>query len=302
MRNRLSLILGSLVIAGLLLSACGGAGGGGPEIRVGSKEFTEQHLLGNMYEMLLDDAGYNATYSAIGGSAEVHSALVNGEIDVYPEYTGTGLLTHLEQEYDPSMSGEDVYQTVKQQYQEQWDLTWLDPVQFNNTYCLAMPQERAEELGIETISDLTEHASELELGATQEFLERSDGLPGLEEAYGSFNFEATIGLDPGLKYSGLREGEFDVTTCFGTDGQIAGFNLRVLEDNQNFWPPYPAAPVIRDEVLEEHPEVADILNQLSPLLDGQTMSDLNWQVDGEGREADTVAREFLTEQGLLDSE
>lgn len=301
MRKRLHLLLGLFVALGLAISACGG-GGTATAVRVGSKEFTEQHILGNMYEMLLDDAGFDASYSAIGGSSEVHDALVNGEIDVYPEYTGTGLLTHLGAEYDPSMTGEDVYQTVKDEYQEQWDLTWLQPAAFNNTYCLAMPQARAEELGVETVSELSQMAPDLKFGATQEFLERSDGLPGLQETYGGFNFAETFGLDPGLKYSGLREGEFDVTTCFGTDGQIAGFNLVVLEDDMGFWPPYPAAPVVRDEVLEANPEIADVLNQLSPLLDGQTMSDLNWKVDGEGMEADTVAREFLLENGLISEE
>ncbi len=301
MRKRLHFALGLFVVLGLALSACGG-GGGATEIRIGSKEFTEQHVLGNMYEMLLDDAGFDASYSAIGGSSEVHDALVNGEIDVYPEYTGTGLLTHLGGEYDPSMTGQDVYDTVSGEYQEQWDLTWLEPTSFNNTYCLAMPQARAEDLGLETVSQLSEMAPDLKFGATQEFLDRADGLPGLQETYGGFNFEETFGLDPGLKYSGLQEGEFDVTTCFGTDGQIAGFGLKVLEDDMGFWPPYPAAPVVRDEVLEENPEVADVLNQLAPLLDGQTMSDLNWQVDGEGREADEVAREFLLENGLISEE
>lgn len=301
MRKRLGMALGLMIILGLVLTACGG-GGEATELRIGSKEFTEQHILGNMYEMLLDDAGFDATYSAIGGSSEVHSALVNGEIDIYPEYTGTGLLTHLEGEYDPSMTGQDVYNTVSEQYEERWNLTWLAPTEFNNTYCLAMPEARAEELGLETVSDLSTMASDLSFGATQEFMERADGIPGLQETYGGFNFAQTFALDPGLKYSGLQEGEFDATTCFGTDGQIAGFNLRVLEDDMGFWPPYPAAPVVRDEVLEANPEIADVLNQLAPLLDGTTMSALNWSVDGEGGEADTVAREFLIENGLISGE
>lgn len=287
------------VIIALLLAACGGDGEG-TAVRIGSKEFTEQHLLGNMYEMLLDDAGFDATYTAMGGTAENHTALLEGEIDLYPEYTGTALLTHLGMDYDPSMSVDDVYQTVKEQYEEQWDLTLLEPTQFNNTYCLTMPEARAQELGIETVADLTAQADGLVFGTTQEFIERADGLPGLEEVYGTFNFAEVVGLDPGLLYTGINEGDIDVTTCFGTDGQIEAYDLVVLEDNQNFWPPYPAAPVIRQEVLDENPEIGDVLNELSSRLDGATMRRLNWEVSGNSREADTVAREFLVEEGLLE--
>lgn len=287
------------VIIALLLAACGGDGEG-TAINIGSKEFTEQHLLGNMYEMLLDDAGFDATYTAMGGTAENHTALLEGEIDLYPEYTGTALLTHLGMDYDPSMSVDDVYETVKEQYEEQWDLTLLEPTQFNNTYCLTMPEARAQELGIETVSDLAAQADGLVFGTTQEFIERADGLPGLEEVYGTFNFAEVVGLDPGLLYTGINEGDIDVTTCFGTDGQIEAYDLVVLEDDMNFWPPYPAAPVIRQEVLDENSEIADVLNDLSSRLDGETMRRLNWEVSGNSREADTVAREFLVEEGLLE--
>lgn len=287
------------VIIALLLAACGGDGEG-TAINIGSKEFTEQHLLGNMYEMLLDDAGFDATYTTMGGTAENHTALLEGEIDLYPEYTGTALLTHLGMDYDPSMSVDDVYETVKEQYEEQWDLTLLEPTQFNNTYCLTMPEARAQELGIETVSDLAAQADGLVFGTTQEFIERADGLPGLEEVYGTFNFAEVVGLDPGLLYTGINEGDIDVTTCFGTDGQIEAYDLVVLEDDMNFWPPYPAAPVIRQEVLDENSEIADVLNDLSSRLDGETMRRLNWEVSGNSREADTVAREFLVEEGLLE--
>ena len=293
----LTLIVLSLALA-VVLSACGGAGG--DTIRVGSKEFTEQYLLGNMYEMLLDDAGFDAQFTPVGGTAENHRALLEGEIDVYPEYTGTALLTQLEMDYDSSMSGQDVYDTVKAAYEEQYDLTLLEPTSFNNTYCLTTTRDRAQELGLETVSDLSQAAPGLVFGTTQEFVERADGLPGLQATYGGFNFQEVLGLDPGLLYTGIDRGDIDVTTCFGTDGQIAAFDLVVLEDDMGFWPPYPAAPVIRQEVLDEHPEIADILNGLSARLDGETMQQLNWEVAGNGREADEVAREFLVNQGLLD--
>ncbi|MFW5941649.1 MAG: glycine betaine ABC transporter substrate-binding protein [bacterium] len=295
----LSLIILTLSLA-VVLSACGAGGGDGETIRIGSKEFTEQHLLGNMYEMLLDDAGFDAEYTALGGTSENHSALVEDEIDLYPEYTGTALITQLGMEYDPNMSADDVYNTVREAYEEQYDLTLLEPTNFNNTYCLTMTQERAEELGLDTVSDLSQAADDLVFGTTQEFVERPDGLPGLQETYGGFNFADVRGLDPGLLYTGLDEGDIDVTTCFGTDGQIAALDLVVLEDDQNFWPPYPAAPVIRQDVLDEHPEIADVLNELSSRLDGENMRQLNWEVSGNAREADEVAREFLVQEGLLE--
>ncbi|HSM57489.1 MAG TPA: glycine betaine ABC transporter substrate-binding protein [Candidatus Sulfomarinibacteraceae bacterium] len=295
----LSLIILLLSLA-FVLSACGAGGGDGATIRIGSKEFTEQYLLGNMYEMLLDDAGFDARFTPMGGTAENHRALIEEEIDLYPEYTGTALLTQLEMEYDPSMSADEVYNTVKEAYEEQYGLTLLEPTNFNNTYCLTMTQERAQELGLQTASDLSQAAPDLVFGTTQEFIERSDGLPGLQSVYGGFNFAEVVGLDPGLLYTGLDEGDIDVTTCFGTDGQIAAFDLVVLEDDQNFWPPYPAAPVVRQEILDEHPEIADVLNQLSSRLDGENMRQLNWEVAGNAREADEVAREFLIEQGLIE--
>ena len=301
MKKRFTILVSVLMLSALVLGACA-TEEEAVQIRISSKEFTEQFLLGNMYEMLLDEAGFDATYSPVGGTSENHEALLAGEIDIYPEYTGTALLTHLEGSYDPSMSADDVYNTVATEYADRWDLTLLNSTGFNNTYCLTMTQEKASELGVSTVSDLSVKAPELIFGTTQEFVDRADGLPGLQETYGGFNFAEVLGLDPGLLYSGLDEGEIDVTTCFGTDGQIAAFNLVVLEDDKGFWPPYPVAPVIRTEVLEANPEIEDILNQLAPILDGATMSALNWEVAGNAREADEVAREFLVENGLISGE
>lgn len=307
MKNRgRYLVISLLVLGAVVLAACAGFGGTGADskgtISVGSKEFTEQHILGNMYELLLEDAGYTVEYTSLGGTSENHRAITEGEIDIYPEYTGTALLTILKGEFDSSMTADDVYQTVKEQYEEQFNLTFLQPTQINNTYCLTMPEERANELGIETISDLTEHSGDLIFGTTQEFTERADGLPGLQETYQGLEFRDVRAMDVGLKYSGLQEGAIDVTTCFGTDGQIAAQNLKLIEDDKNFWPPYPVAPVVRQDTLEENADIADTLNQLAPLLDNDTMQNLNWQVDGEGGEADTVARQFLEENGLISSD
>lgn len=301
MRKKLAILGGAFILAALVLGACAQEEAAVP-IRVSSKEFTEQILLGTMYEMLLDEAGFDASFAPLGGTTENHDALLAGETDIYPEYTGTALLTLLEGDYDPSMTADDVYNTVRSEYAERWDLEVLDPTGFNNTYCLTMTQEKAAELGISTLSELSEMAPEVVFGTTQEFPDRADGLVGLQATYGGFNFAEVRAMDPGLLYSGLDEGEIDVTTCFGTDGQISAFNLVVLEDDMGFWPPYPVAPVIRAEVLEANPEIATALNQLAPILDGETMSALNWEVAGNAREADEVAREFLVENGLISGE
>ena len=287
------------VMLTVTLGACGGGGGGGTKINVGAKDFTEQYILGNMYEIILDDAGFDASYRSVGGTNENHDAIVAGEIDVYPEYTGTSLLTILGEKFDSSMSAEQVYNTVKESYAEQFNLAVLEPTSFNNTYVLTMTQEQADSSEIKTVSDLSQKANELKFGTTQEFTERDDGLPGLKQTYGGFNFKEVLALAPGLLYSGLEEGEINVTTGFGTDGQIEAYNLVVLEDDKSFWPPYPAAPIVRQEILEANPEVAEVLNSLSAKLDGETMRNLNWEVTGNGREPDEVAREYLEQQELI---
>lgn len=267
-------------------------------VRVSSKSFTEQYVLGNMYQLLLENAGFEVEYSPLAGTSELHQALLNNEIDIYPEYTGTGFMTVLEGAYDPSMTSDDVYSAVSDGYKP-LGLEWGKQTQFNNTYCLTMTQDKATELGVVTLSDLSAKAGELVFGTTQEFTERADGLPGLQEMYGGFQFADVVALDPGLLYSGISNGDIDVTTCFGTDGQISAYNLLVLEDDKGFWPPYPVGPVVRAELADANPLILETLDQLAPLLDGDTMSGLNWEVAGNGREADEVAREFLVSNGLI---
>jgi len=268
-------------------------------IRIGSKQFTEQLILGNLMAVALQEYGYDATFTPLGSTAAAHEALVAGEIDVYAEYTGTGYLTHLGLTYDPSETGEDIYNTVSQEYAQRWGLNWLEPSAFNNTYCLAITEARAEELGVVTVSDLQAKSEGLVFGATAEFIDRPDGLPGLEETYGEFAFADVLSFDPGLKYSGLQEGDLDVTTCFGTDGQISAMNLRVLVDDAGFWPPYNVAPVIDASIVESDPRVSVILNMLMQKLDGPTMSQLNWEVDGNDQEPADVAFQYLIDAGLL---
>lgn len=304
---------------GLLLSSFAGVSAKSqdlPTITVGSKDFTEQIILAEMVALLLEDAGYPVERQLnLGGTVVVHEALVNGDIDAYVEYTGTGLLAILGMDLPaaaatpsaspvagaatPEATGVDpVYEIVSAEYQSQFNLSWLQPWGFNNTYALALRGDQATELGVVTISDLLNHDQDLVLGATQEFLVREDGLVGLQEVYG-LEFEDAVGLDPGLVYSAIESGDVDVISAFATDGRVPALGLTLLEDDLGFFPPYFAAPVVRQDILDQSPEVAEILNQLGGMIDDGTMADLNFQVDDGGMEASDVARTFLVEQGLI---
>jgi glycine betaine/choline ABC-type transport system substrate-binding protein len=285
-----------------------------PTVTVGSKDFTEQVVINEMLALLLENAGYPVERQLnLGGTAIVHEALVNGEIDAYIEYTGTGLLAILNLPIPTAgatptadaaaspVAGDVVdvvYDTVKQEYADQFNLVWLDPLGFNNTYALAMRQEQADELGVETISDLQAVAGDLVFGGTQEFLTRPDGLPGVMETYG-IEFAEARGMDPGIMYQALDSDQVDVISAFATDGRIPSLGLVTLEDDLGFFPPYFAAPVVRQELLDEDPQLTEIMNQLAGTIDDQTMAGLNLQVDEGGEEPRDVAEAFLTEQGLI---
>lgn len=299
--NRLtkSVLVLVVTVLVLLLVSCAGNETERPTVVVASKDFTEQFILGEMYALLLEDAGYDVERKLnLGGTPVAQAALLNGEIDVYPEYTGTGLLTVLGR--DVMSDPQAVYNTVRDEYQAQFNLVWLEPAPMNNTQALAMTRERSQELGITTFSDMVAMADQLVLVGPPEFAERQDGIPGLQEVYGDFEFRDFLAVDPGLRYQALQSGEADVVVAFGTDGELAAFDLVSLEDDKGLYPPYQVAPVIRASVLEASPEIAGVLNEVAPLLTDETMQRLNNEVSGEQREPVDVAREFLVDQGLID--
>lgn len=287
----------SMLLLTAVLAGCGG--GGEKTVTVASKDFTEQFILGEMYALLLEDAGFTVERKLnLGGTPVAHQALLDGEIDVYPEYTGTGLLTVLK--LDVMSDPQAVFDTVKADYAEQYELAWLDPAPMNNTQALAMTKERASELGITTFSDMVAHADQLVLIGPPEFAEREDGIPGLKRVYGDFEFSDFLTVDPGLRYQSLLNGEADVVVAFGTDGELAAYDLLSLQDDKGLYPPYQVAPVVRQSVLDDNPDVAEVLNKVAPLLTDTTMQRLNNEVSGNGREPEEVAREFLVEEGLIE--
>lgn len=269
-------------------------------LKVGSKDFTESFLLAEMYALLLEDAGFTVERRFnLGGTPVAHAALQNGDIGLYPEYTSTGLLTVLKDK--PLGDAAAIVDAVRKGYRERFRLVWLDPAPFNNTQALATTKALAEKHRLATYSDLAAKAGELRLGGPPEFAERADGIKGLQRAYGGFEFKEFKQLGTGsLRYEALKAGEVDVTVAFGTDGQISGMGLVLLRDDKNFYPVYQAAPVVREDVLEKNPAIAAALNRLAPLLTGDVMAALNWQVDGpEKKEFAAVARAFLRDRGLL---
>ena len=305
-------LLGIAVLAGLALAGCGGAdtrtdsasnsspsdGEESTIIRVGSKDFTEQFIIGEMYALVLEEHGFEVERKLnLGGTPVAHAGLQSDEIDLYPEYTGTALLTVLE--LPSSSDREAVFTTVSDEYLSQFELVWLDPAPMNNTQALAVTQAVAKQYELETISDMAAVADQLVMVGPPEFELREDGLPGLQAAYGDFELASYKGVDPGLRYISLSNGEADVAVAFGTDGEISAFNLVVLEDDQNLFPPYQVAPVVRQEIAESHPELVDALNELAPLLTDRTMRTLNSDVSGKELEPEVVARRFLMAEGLL---
>ena len=268
-----------------------------PLIVVGSKGFTEQLVLGNMVALLMENGGFKVDRKiGLGGTVICHEAIVRGDINVYVEYTGTGLTTMLKK---PVMKDpEEVYQVVKKDYEEKFKITWLKPWGFNNTYCIVMRKDDADRLKVKKVSDLKPMAKDLVFGATIEFVARPDGVPGLTKAY-DLKFKDLKGMDPGLVYKAIAEKQVDVISGFATDGRIPAFNLVVLEDDLKFFPPYYAAPVVRMDLLAKAPQTADILNRLAAKITDITMATLNYEVDGKKTPAETVARDYLKNQGLI---
>jgi len=266
-------------------------------IVVGSKNFNEQIVLGNMVSSLIE---YNTDYKVdrklnLGGSSVVFSAMKSGNIDLYVEYTGTGLVNIMKRE---SISDADqVYDIVEDYFKKNYGMQWLKPLGFNNTYVLAMKKEMASKYNINTISDLTKISNNINLGCTMEFANRDDGYPGLQKLYG-LNFKTVKGLDGGLRYSSLENDETQVTDAFSTDGLLKKFDLKLLKDDKNFFPPYYAVPLVREDVLEKYPEIKPLLLSLEGKITDDDMREMNYRADN-GEDPKVIAEDFLKEKGLI---
>lgn len=262
-----------------------------PLVKIGSKDFTENLVVAELYALALEDNGYKVDRVSNISSSLIHQSLTSNEIDLYPEYTGTGLLSILGKslETDP----DKVYQIVKEEYQKQFNLTWLEYSQANDGQGLVIRTEVAKNLNITTISDLQKYADQLRFASQGEFDQREDGIPGLTKTYGEFNWKSSKVYDNSLKYTVLENDEADVTPAYTTEGQLVNTDkFTLLVDDKQFWPPYNLAPVIRNQLLEQYPDLEEILNRISEQLDTETITKLNAKVDVDGEEYQDVAKEF----------
>ncbi len=286
---------GSLLVAVLLLGALGCSQS---SVVVGSKNFSEQIILGEIVAQLLEERGVSVDRRLnLGGSFICHAALISGQMDVYIEYTGTALTAILKQPvlHEP----EEVYRRVEEAYRERFGLAWGAPLGFNNTYAMAMRSDHAAQLQVSRISDLAPHVGSIRPGFGHEFLERQDGYAQLAEAYGLDFTIPPRGMELGLMYQALDEEIVDLIAGNSTDGLIEKLGLTVLEDDRKFFPPYYAAPVYRPEAARAYPALAEVIELLGGAISEAQMRALNRSVDVDRRHASVVAREFLSEQGWV---
>jgi osmoprotectant transport system substrate-binding protein len=289
-----------MLIAGAIAAALVTGAAQAEEIVVGGKDFTEQLLLAEMTAQLLEAKGFDVDKRDGMGSQVVRDAQVNGQIDVYWEYTGTSLVTY--NKVTEPMNAADTYAKVKELDAAQ-GLTWLAPSAANNTYALAVRASDEKTDPIRTLSDLAKAYNDGEtllMAVNAEFPRRPDGLPGLEETYGFETGRANLrAMDSGLTYQALEQDQVDVALVFATDGRIQAFDFRVLEDDKEFFPNYAIAAVVRSDTLEANPGLAEPLEAMAAKLDDATMQRLNAEVDVDKKEIDAVASAFLKENGLI---
>ena len=299
MRNRFGRLFSLLLVAGFLIGVIGGCGGGASDkITIGSKNFTENILLGEIMAQLIENKTDLVVDRKLnlGGTLVAWEALKKGDLDLYADYTGTGLMAILKKEvmYD----ADEVYNLVQKEYNEKFQIKWLEPFGFNNTYTTAVTREFAEHYNLVKTSDLRPYAKDLVFCAEQEFFNRDDGYDGFVKAY-DLQFKDKRAVETALKYQAVGEGKVDVIDAFATDGELVTYDMVILEDDKNFFPPYYCAPVVRMDTLEKYPELEEVLNLLGGQISDAEMQQLNYQVKEQKKDVAEVATKLLQDKGLI---
>ena len=310
---KLKRITAVLMSAVLITGLAGCAGNSGSEksengesvpdepVKIATKPMTEQFILGEMLKLLIEEkAGYEVelTKGIGGGTSNIQPAMEKGEFDLYPEYTSSGWILVLGHEAG-EVSDDEMFEKLKEEYEENYDMTWVGLYGQNNTYAVVVRSDTAEKYGLETCSDLAEVSGQLVFGGNPDYIERADGLPGVSETYG-FRFKDIMDIDIGLKYEALRNGDIDVTNGYTTDAQISQDDVKVLTDDKNYQVNYFCSTLVREDALEKFPKLEETLELMDGILTDQKMAELNYQVEEEGRDEADVARDYLVAEGILE--
>jgi osmoprotectant transport system substrate-binding protein len=272
----------------------------GQTLKVGSKNFTEQFIVAELYAAALEASDFKVERKInLGATLVAHEAIRTGAIDIYPEYTGTGLNAVMKAQGMTDASPDQVHAAVKAHYEKEFKLTWLKPSGVNNGYAIIVRPETAKSMNLKTLSDLAKVAATLKLGAGPEFGDRRDGLRGLKDVYGLEFGEFRQFAALRLRYEALAGKQIDVANGFSTDWQIAAEKFVALADDKGLFPPYFLAPVVRLDTVAANPKIVAILERVGSLLDNATMQELNRQVEVEKKEPRQVAAQFLKAKGIL---
>ncbi|RXZ81652.1 glycine/betaine ABC transporter substrate-binding protein [Paenibacillaceae bacterium] len=291
--KKIALIL--VLIFTLALTAC--SSDTKDSITVGSRNNTESIILANIMGQLIE-AKTDLTVvrkDNLGGSNVLWNALLGNEIQLIPDYTGTIVANYYQ---EPTGTADETLASTKRLIDKD-GLHAFNAFGFNNTYTLAIAESMAQELDVTTFSEFAKVSDTFIFGAVFEFIDRPDGLPGFQKEY-DIHFKEVKGMDHGMMYRSFQSGDVNVINSYSTDGQLQIYDLRVLEDDKAFFPPYHALPIIRQDALEKHPELTEVLQLLEGKIDETAMQKLNGKVDNDALRADVVAKEFLKESGLID--
>ena len=293
------ILAGALVIIAIFAFTTKGTNANNQKvITIGSKDYTEQAILSNLVADIIEsntDIVVDRKLD-LGGTQVCFAALNKGEIDMYVEYSGTAYTSTLG--HTEKKDKDQVFDIVKEEFKSKYDIDVLKQMSFNNTYALAVTKDTAEKYQLEKVSDLAKVAPTMKSGTTFEFLNREDGLPGLQKEYG-FTIGETIAMDGAPRYTALVNKDVDIVDAFTTDGLLKKFGLTVLEDDKAFFPPYYAMPIVRSESLAQYPEIIPLLEELGEVLTNDIMLELNYQVDELQKSPEAVAKEFLQNQNLI---
>ncbi|MGE5702260.1 MAG: glycine betaine ABC transporter substrate-binding protein [Clostridia bacterium] len=299
-KKLMNLVIASLLSVSVLSGCSSSSSEKDKTIVVGPQNITEVITISYMIKDLIEQ-DTDLTVNVVEGmsnTAVVHEAMLKGDVDISPRYVGTDITGALDIQ-DVPRDRADAFKMVNEGFQQKFNMTWFPSYGFENTYAFTIRKDIADKLKLEKVSDLVPHAKDMKLGTDNGWLERPlDGYPAFKKVYG-MEFAKAAPMDIGLVYKAVKEEEFDVVLAYSTDARLKEYNLKTLKDDQDFFPPYEVCSVVNNSTLEKHPEIKDSLNKLVGLIDAETMTDLNYQVDVKQVEPAEVAKAFLVEKGLL---